>query len=47
VTLIAAREHFSDRLLFETVVIIGSYMMTARIAAVGGVELEDAPVTSW
>jgi 4-carboxymuconolactone decarboxylase len=46
-TVTAAREYFTDRLLFETVVIIGSYMMTARIAAVGGVELEDAPVTAW
>ena len=45
-TLAEARNHFSDQLLFETVVIIGSYMMTARIAAVGGVELENEPVSA-
>lgn len=46
-TLAAAREHFSDPLLFEATAIIGYYMMTARIIAVGGVELDDAAVTTW
>lgn len=40
VTLAAARVHFPDSLLFEVIVIIGVYMVTARMAAVGGVELD-------
>jgi alkylhydroperoxidase family enzyme len=46
-TLAVARAHYPDSLLFETVVIIGGYMMTARIAAVGGVECDPQPVESW
>lgn len=46
-TLAAARKHFADELLFEALVIIGYYMMTARFIAVGGVELDEAPVTTW
>ena len=41
------RRHYSDQFLFDIVVLIGSYMLTARIAAVGGVAVEDQPVTSW
>jgi alkylhydroperoxidase family enzyme len=39
-TLAAARAHFTDSLLFEVIVIIGVYMTTARMAAMGGVELD-------
>ena len=45
--LAAMREHHSDQFLFDVVVIIGSYMLTARLAAVGGVAIEDTPVTGW
>lgn len=41
------RRHYPDRFVFDVVVVIGSYMMTARLAAVGGVEPEDRPVTGW
>lgn len=43
----AMRHHYSDRFLFDIVVLIGSYMLTARLAAVGGVEIEEQPVTGW
>jgi alkylhydroperoxidase family enzyme len=46
-TLAAMREHFSDGLMFEAIAIVGYYMMTARIIAVGGVDLDEAPVTPW
>ncbi len=42
-----ARAHFSDELLFEAVVILGYYMLTARVIGVGGVDLEEKPVTTW
>jgi 4-carboxymuconolactone decarboxylase len=45
-TLAAARSHFPDSLLFEVIVIIGVYMTTARMAAVGGVELDSTPTPS-
>lgn len=41
------RRHFSDRVLFDVLVVIGSYMMTARMLAVGGVMPDAAPVTGW
>jgi alkylhydroperoxidase family enzyme len=40
-------KHFSLPLLFETTLLIGHYMMTARVASVGGVENEDTAVTAW
>lgn len=43
----AMRAHYTDRFLFDIVILIGSYMLTARLAAVGGVETEDQPVTGW
>lgn len=46
-TLATARKHFSDPLLFEAVILLGNYMMTARVIAVGGVDLDPAPVTTW
>jgi 4-carboxymuconolactone decarboxylase len=46
-TLAAARSHYPDGVLFDTIVLIGSYMITARIAAVGGVEFDPEPVVRW
>ncbi len=46
-TLAAARACYPDSLLFEVIGLIGSYMMTARLAAVGGVENDEAAVTNW
>jgi hypothetical protein len=34
-------------MIFEMVAIIGVYMMTARVAAVGGCEVDGAAVASW
>lgn len=46
-TLQAARAEFSLTHIFEMVVLIGSYMLTARVAAVGGVEPDADAVTGW
>lgn len=46
-TLAAAQAHFSDALLFEVIMVVGYYMMTARIIGVAGVDLDPAPVTTW
>lgn len=46
-TLAAARAAFGIPLLFEMLVLIGGYMLTARVAALGGVELDAVPVTGW
>ena len=46
-TLAAARALFSDPMIFEMIAIIGVYMMTARVAAVGGCEIDGAAVASW
>ena len=46
-TLAAARALFSDATIFEMVAIIGCYMMTARIIAVGGVEIDEVAVSTW
>ena len=43
----AMRAHFDTQFLFDIVCVIGSYMLTARLAAVGGVQVEDQPVKSW
>jgi alkylhydroperoxidase family enzyme len=45
--LTALRGHYDDRFVFDIVILIGSYMMTARLAAVGGVRPEEQPVTGW
>jgi len=45
--LAAMRTHFSDALTFEVTMMIGHYMMTARVIAVGGCETEDTPTTAW
>jgi alkylhydroperoxidase family enzyme len=41
------RAHFPDALVFETTIMIGHYMMTARVIAVGGCEVEDTPTIAW
>lgn len=46
-TLAQAREHYSDSVIYAVIALIGSYMMTARFAAVGGVEPDEAPVSTW
>ena len=46
-TLAAARAMFSDATIFEMIAIIGVYMMTARVVAVGGCEPDSAAVASW
>ncbi len=46
-TLAATRALFSDPMIFEMVAIIGVYMMTARVIAVGGVEIDEVPVSTW
>lgn len=46
-TLAALREHFSDRLLMDLVIIIGTYMTVARVAAVTGVPNDEVAVKSW
>lgn len=46
-TLAQVREHISDERVFEIVCLIGSYMLTARIAAVGGCEPEATAVQDW
>lgn len=46
-TLRDAREAFPLPQIFEMVILIGGYMMTARMAAVGRVEPDDAAVTGW
>ena len=46
-TLRAAREVFSLTHIFEMVIMIGGYMTTARMAAVGGVEPDEIAVTGW
>ena len=43
----AMQAHFDTQFLFDIVCVIGSYMLTARLAAVGGVQIEDQPVKSW
>jgi len=45
--LAAMRTHFSDALTFEVTMMIGHYMMTARVIAVGGCETEDTPTVKW
>lgn len=43
-TLAAMRAQMSDERMMEIVLLVGSYMMTARVAAVCGPDLEGAPV---
>ncbi len=46
-TLARIRKHFSLPEVFAVVTIIGSYMLTSRLAAVGGVEFDEKPVNQW
>lgn len=46
-TLARVRKHFSLSDIFAVVAIIGSYMLTSRLVAVGGVELDEKPVNQW
>lgn len=46
-TLAEARALFSDALIFEMIAIIGVYMMTARVIAVGGCEIDEVAIRSW
>lgn len=45
--LAALREHFPDAQVIEITTIVGYYMMLARVAAVGGIEIEDQAIKSW
>lgn len=46
-TLAEMRQYHDDRFVFDMAILIGSYMLTARIAAIGGVQVEDRPVAGW
>jgi 4-carboxymuconolactone decarboxylase len=46
-TLAAVRARMPDERMFEIVLIVGAYMLTARVAAVGGVEMENEPIGAW
>ncbi len=46
-TVAAARALFTDAVIFEMVAIIGVYMMTARVIAVGGVEIDEVAISTW
>ena len=40
-TLEAAREHLSPREVVELIMVIGNYMMVARVMATGGLEIDE------
>ena len=46
-TLAATRALLPDSVIFEMVAIIGVYMMTARVIAVGGCEIDEVAVSTW
>ena len=46
-TLARARAFFPTEHLFEMVVLCGGYMLTARMASLGGVELDETAVAGW
>lgn len=46
-TVAEALVHFSLEQLFEMVVVCGSYMLTARLAGLGGVEPDDVAIANW
>ena len=45
--LAAVRKHFSDRQVLDMVTLIGNFMMTARVAAVTGAELDEKAIVAW
>jgi len=46
-TLAQARAQFSIEQLFEMVVVCGSYMLTARMAGLGGIEPDGVAIANW
>jgi 4-carboxymuconolactone decarboxylase len=46
-TLARARALFGDALVMEMLILIGSYMSTARMAQTTGVEPDPEPIRSW
>jgi 4-carboxymuconolactone decarboxylase len=46
-TLAAVRAHLPDAQVIEIVCLVGSYMLTARIAAVSGADIEAEAVRDW
>jgi alkylhydroperoxidase family enzyme len=43
--LAAVREHLSPREVVELLLVIGNYMLVARVAETAGIELDEAPGT--
>lgn len=46
-TLQTVRDAYGLPLVFEMIVLIGSYMLTARVAAASGVECDEVAVSAW
>lgn len=46
-TLAAMRAHFPDAQMFEVMMIVGYYMLIARVIAVSGVECDETAVETW
>jgi alkylhydroperoxidase family enzyme len=46
-TLAAMRAHFPDPQMFEIVMIVGYYMMIARVIGVSGIQCDEAAVERW
>ncbi len=46
-TLEKVRALFGDALVMEMLILIGSYMATARMAQTAGLEPDAEPITSW
>jgi 4-carboxymuconolactone decarboxylase len=46
-TIVEMRKHFTDERLFEIMFLVCSYMMTARVVAVGGCKIEEEAVGEW
>lgn len=46
-TLAAMRAHFSDAQVMEVVLIVGYYMMIARVIAVSGIQCNEPATESW
>jgi hypothetical protein len=46
-TIVEMRKHYTDERLFEIMLLVCSYMLTARIIGVGGCEIEDEAIGEW
>jgi alkylhydroperoxidase family enzyme len=46
-TIVEMRKHYTDERLFEIMLLVCSYMLTARIIGVGGCEFEEEAVGEW